>query len=62
MTTTAQMKSMINKACSTLPRRSNEPAIIPQAQTEGPLVSTKPGNIHKGDLELIFRWGSRKRL
>lgn len=50
MTATMQTKSMKDLACLGIPRRSNEPAAAPQAQTEGLSVSTELGDAHGGNV------------
>lgn len=50
MTATIQIESLKDLAYLALPRRSSEPAIVPQAQIEGPSVSTKSGDVHGGNV------------
>ncbi|KAF3626384.1 hypothetical protein FXO38_29284 [Capsicum annuum] len=50
MIATMQIKIMKDMACLGLPRRSSEPTTVRRAQIEGPLVSTKPGGLHGGNV------------
>lgn len=43
---------MKDPICLALPRRSREPTTGPWAYTDGPLVSTKLGYVHKGNVRV----------
>lgn len=46
----------------TLPRRSSEPVVVPQALNDGPLVSTKLSDVHGGNMGVCidFEMGEQK--
>lgn len=47
---TTQTKSMKDLAHPGLSRRCKEPSIVPQVQTEGPLVSINPSDGHESNM------------